>query len=342
MKSSAIRATLFAASVLPLAVFSAQQNTGPTSDQVFKDIKVFKGVPASDLIPSMEFMSASLGWQCTDCHDPKDYSANTSAKDTAREMVLMQRDINTKHFGGRLEVTCMSCHNGKEHPAGAAIPAGLNLRHQRVENGPKPEDLFAKHIAAVGKDPGMVTRTGNLTAPNDETHKPETTSAEFIQAPGGKFRSASGARKFGSDGTTVWYGTNPMTDEPAAIFGRIGRAWRGDQAFAGLERASFTGKDKLGKTDVFVVRGSRPATTSTEELWFDAKSGLLLRLVNMKRSTIGTVVTQIDYSNYKGVGGAKIPMKVETTFADGAKWTMDFKNAKAETTVNDALFKIGG
>lgn len=342
MKSNLVRATLFAASIVPIAVFSAQQNTGPTSEQVFKDIKVFKGVPASDLIPAMEFMSASLGWQCTDCHDPKDYSAHTSAKETAREMVLMQRDINTKHFGGRLEVTCMSCHNGKEHPAGAAIPSGLNLRHQRIENGPKPEDLFAKHIAAVGKDPGMVTRTGNLTAPNDETHKLETNPAEFVQAPGGKFRAASGPRKFGSDGTTVWYGTNPMTDEPAAIFGRIGRAWRGDQAFAGLERVSFTGKDKVGKSEVFVVRGSRPATTSTEELWFDSKSGLLLRLVNMKRSTIGTVVTQIDYSNYKGVGSAKVPMKVETTFADGTKWTMDFKNAKADANSNDSLFKIGG
>lgn len=332
----------FAFSIAPIAVFSAQQEAVPTSDQVFKDIKVFKGVPANDLIPAMEFMSASLGWECSDCHDPKDYAASTEAKETARAMVLMQREINKNHFNNRLEVTCMSCHNGKEHPAGAAIPTGVATRHERLEPAPKPEDVLAKHVAAVGKAPASITRTGTLTAPNDVTHKTESHPATMVQAEGGKFMAASGDRKFGSDGKQVWYGPAPMVDEPAAIFSRIGRAYRGADSFAGLERLVVSGKDKIGKTDVIVIRASRPATTSTEEMYFDSKSGLLLRLVNMKRSTIGTVVTSIDYSNYKSVRGAKVPMKVETTFAGNQKWTMEFKSAKAEDRVDETLFKMGG
>src|SRR5262249_18839334 len=70
----------------------------PTCEQVFKNIQVFKGVPANDLIPSMEFMAASLKYECTDCHDAKDYSADTRTKETARHMILMQRDINSKNF----------------------------------------------------------------------------------------------------------------------------------------------------------------------------------------------------------------------------------------------------
>ncbi|MEQ1823690.1 MAG: photosynthetic reaction center cytochrome c subunit family protein [Fimbriimonadaceae bacterium] len=326
-----IRFALLITAVVPFAVFSAQQDQKPpTCEQVFKNIKVMNGVPATDMIPAMEFMSASLGYQCSDCHDPKDYAAETRTKESARNMVLLQRDINTKYFNGKLEVTCMSCHNGKEHPSSTPIPNGLNLRHERFETTIKPEELFAKHVSAVGKAPSKLSRIGSLTAPDDATHKPTTSPLEFIQESGNKFSMVAAERKVASDGMQVSYGGNPMFDEPAAIFGRLGRAWRGDQAFAGLERTTISGKDKIGKSEVIVVRGTRPATTSTEELYFDAKSGLLLRLVNIKRSTLGAVVSSIDYSNYKSVNGCKVPMKVVLTFAGGEQWAMDFKSAKAE------------
>jgi outer membrane lipoprotein-sorting protein len=335
---------LAAFAITPMVVLSAQESKTaqePTCEQVFKNIQVFKGVPASDLIPSMEFMSASLKFECSECHNPKDFSAETRGKETARRMVLMQRDINAKNFNGRNEVTCNSCHGGKEHPAGTPIPDGITMRHTRIDNAPKPEDLFSKHVAAAGKVSGMLTRTGTLTAPNDATHKVETTPLEFIQADGGKFRMVSGDRRTGSDGKQTWYGSNPMFDEPANIFGRLGRAWRGDDAFAGLEKTAVSGKDSIGKAQVMVVRGARPSTTSTEELYFDAKSNLLSRLVNVRRSSLGSVVTALDYSNYKSVNGAKVPMKVVATFADGTQWTMDFKSAKIDGKVDDSLFVMG-
>lgn len=328
----------------PIIVVSAQQAApaqAPTAEQVFKNIQVFKGVPASELIPAMEFMAASLKYQCSDCHDPKDYSAETRTKDTARKMVLMQRDINAKNFNNRNEVTCMSCHNGQEHPAGAPIPRGISLRHERIENAPKPDDLFAKHVSAIGKPALATTRTGRLTAPNDMTHKVESSPLEFIQATGGKFRLLSGDRKVVSNGKQVWYGTMEMTDEPAAIFGRIGRPWNGDEAFAGLERTTVSGKDTIAKTAVFVVRGSRPATNSTEELWFDAKSGLLLRLVNIRRSPLGSVISVLDYSNYKSYGAAKVPMRVVATFAGDEQWVIEFKSAKAADRVDESVFNGG-
>ena len=125
----------------------------PTCEQVFKNIKVFNGVPASDMIPAMEFMSASLKYQCSDCHNPKDYSEETRMKETTRQMVIMQREINAKNFNNKLEVTCMTCHGGAEHPTATPVPTGVNLRHERLERAPAPEDLFRKHIAAVGKEP---------------------------------------------------------------------------------------------------------------------------------------------------------------------------------------------
>ncbi|MEQ1936305.1 MAG: photosynthetic reaction center cytochrome c subunit family protein, partial [Fimbriimonadaceae bacterium] len=322
---------LLGTAIIPFAVFSAQQNPAPTAEQVYKNIKVMNGVPASDLIPSMEFMAASMGYKCVDCHDAKDYAVDTPKIIEARKMILLQRDINKNHFGGKLEVTCMTCHGGKpDHPASTPIPNEIKLRHERLETTLKPDDLFAKHITGVGNGPVSVTRTGTLTAPDLVTHKSVTSPLEFVQTGLGKFRMTAVDRKVVFDGTQMMYGEYPIADEPAAIFGRIGRAWRGDQAFAGLERTTISGQDKIGKTSVIVVRGVRPATTSTEELYFDAKSGLLLRLVNIKRSSLGSVISSIDYSNYKAVSGWKVPMKVVATFADGEQWAMDFKSAKAE------------
>ena len=51
-------------------------------------------------------------------------------KGTAREMIKMTRKLNKKYFHvsdsksltARLEITCYSCHNGKEHPGKFAPP----------------------------------------------------------------------------------------------------------------------------------------------------------------------------------------------------------------------------
>lgn len=322
-------------------VYAATLQSPPTCEQVYKNIQVFKGVPASDLVPAMEFMCASLNWQCADCHDPKDFTAETRGKETARKMVLMQRDINAKFFNGKLEVTCMSCHGGREHPAGTPIPQGLNLRHERIEGGPTPQSLIAKHLASVGTGGETVQMTGTMTAPSDGTLKIETHPLIFVRGPEGKFMFSSGERKVGSDGAAVWYDKYPLVDEPAAIFGRMGRSWRSESAFKGLDKLALSGKDSIGKTPVLVVRGSRASTNSTEELWFDQKTGLLVRVVNIRRSSIGAVVTSFDYSNFKTLGKARVPLMMVATFADGTKWIFDCK-AAAIVPANDALYKAGG
>ena len=150
----------------------------------------------------------------------------------------------------------------------------------------------------------------------------------------------AGDRAVGSDGQLVWYGANPMGGEPANIFGRVGRTWR-EADFKGLERATVAGMDKIGKTNVIVVRATRPATTSTEELYFDTKTGLLVRLVNVRRSTLGSVVTVIDYANYKPIGGVKVPMSEVVTYAGDVEWKMNFKTAKT-ISASDVSFKPGG
>ena len=83
----------------------------------FKNIQVFKGYPADDVLPAMQFLSAALGVDCEYCHvERAPEKDDKKEKQTARKMIEMTFAINRQHFDGHREVTCMSCHH---------VPGGL-------------------------------------------------------------------------------------------------------------------------------------------------------------------------------------------------------------------------
>src|ERR1700732_5123967 len=92
------------------------------AEEQFKDIQVFKGIPADQLIPAMQFLTASLGVECEFCHVQGAFEKNDKKpKQTARRMMEMMFAINKDNFHGHTEVTCNSCHRGSTDPV--AIPA---------------------------------------------------------------------------------------------------------------------------------------------------------------------------------------------------------------------------
>lgn len=101
--------------------FAAPQASG-TSDQVFKNIQVLKGIPVDDFMGTMGVMSAALGVDCSECHNNAgtvkvDWAADTPRKMRARGMVRMVNAINHDNFSGRQVVTCWTCHHGRDRPA---------------------------------------------------------------------------------------------------------------------------------------------------------------------------------------------------------------------------------
>ncbi len=83
------------------------------AEEEFKNVQALKGIPAEQVIPSMQFIAASLGVECEYCHvahaNDKD---DKKPKVTARKMINMMKAINKDNFEGRHEVTCFSCHRG--------------------------------------------------------------------------------------------------------------------------------------------------------------------------------------------------------------------------------------
>jgi len=95
---------------------------GPTGDkpasQIFKNVKLMGDLTSNRMMTGMQSMKASLGVGCDHCHDTEAYPADTKKpKATARTMLTMAHDLNTRFFGGKTFVSCYTCHREEAKPA---------------------------------------------------------------------------------------------------------------------------------------------------------------------------------------------------------------------------------
>lgn len=88
--------------------------------------------------------------------------------------------------------------------------------------------------------------------------------------------------------------------------------------------------------DVNVLQGTGPRGLIVT-LYFDRTSGLLLRELRYGRSPIGRVPTQIDYSDYREVGGIKIPHRLTFAWLDGRD-SISLNDVKINVTVDETKF----
>ena len=58
----------FTRTIRPWTGRAIHRARGETAGKKFKNVQVLKDVPADQLIPSMQFISASLGVECDFCH----------------------------------------------------------------------------------------------------------------------------------------------------------------------------------------------------------------------------------------------------------------------------------
>ena len=130
-----------------------------TAEQKFKNIQVLKGIPADQLIPSMQFIAASLGVECEFCHVQHAFDKDDKkSKVIARKMMTMMMQIDADNFKAEREVTCNTCHRGSVHPVGIPTVATENAPVQQApsEEGapvpalPSPQAILDKYLAAVG------------------------------------------------------------------------------------------------------------------------------------------------------------------------------------------------
>jgi hypothetical protein len=87
---------------------------------------------------------------------------------------------------------------------------------------------------------------------------------------------------------------------------------------------------------VQVLQGDGPGGLIST-LYFDKQSGLLVRELRYGKSPIGRVPTQIDYGDYRDVGGIKMPFRLTFGWLDGRD-SIELKEVKTNVPIDDARF----
>ncbi|MGA9769874.1 MAG: photosynthetic reaction center cytochrome c subunit family protein [Blastocatellia bacterium] len=125
-----------------------QQPGDKPAEQVYKNIQIFVGVPASRVPKAMETIAASLGVQCTHCHVPDQFEKDDlPTKLNARRMFKMQ-DVIHKEISTD-KVTCYTCHRGLPKPGPQSFrPPGWEppKENRWADQGDKTAEQVFKNI----------------------------------------------------------------------------------------------------------------------------------------------------------------------------------------------------
>jgi outer membrane lipoprotein-sorting protein len=328
-----------------------------TAEQVYKNIAELKGMPADQLDPTMRFISASLGVQCTFCHvRDKDELDDKKPKKDARKMIAMTLAINKGHFEGNLQVTCFTCHQGSARVNGMppvvetdAAPAPREEMQGpggggRGPQGPTAEQILEKYVTALGGadaikkvttrvEKGKIIARGNesdiellLKAPNKRISINKTQNGESITAFDGKigWLGATGrpAREMGTAET-----------DAAGLDAELYFPLRIKEIFRQLRPGR---PEKIGDVECVSLNGIRPNLPPVR-LYFDAKTGLLVRMVRFANTPVGRNPTQIDYADYRDVDGVKMPFRWTLARPNG-RFTIQVSEVKQNVPVEDSRF----
>ena len=342
----------------------------PTAGEYFKNVttSTLKEITVSDFLGSMGVMAAALGYDCADCHpsagsDKVDWVVDTSKKKTARRMVEMVAAINKNNFGGVQMVTCWTCHHGRDLPATTialdALYGPPSIEHTDIvaapaQGGvPPATDIIDKYLDAIGGAKKLATLTSFISTGTSEGYEGLGGGGSFtIYAKAPDMRTTQILFKDHperGDSTRAYNGKAGWVNSPRGLISQYelqGSELDGARLDALL---SFPGQiktalnnyrvgspDTIGDKDVWVVQGTLPRGFLAT-LYFDKTSGLLLRVVRYSASPIGRIPTQMDFADYRDVGGIKFPFQYTYSWLDGRD-VFKITSVKTNVPIDAAMF----
>lgn len=98
------------------------------------------------------------------------------------------------------------------------------------------------------------------------------------------------------------------------------------------------GREKVGDRDAYVIV-SRVSDKKLERLYFDARTGLLLRIAATTETPLARLPEETVFEDYREVDGVKIPFVVRASYVDPfIGWTRKFTEIKHNVPVEDSKF----
>jgi hypothetical protein len=348
---SGVAAGLLAGVLAGNAVAQTSMATPPKdkkAGEVFKAVttSTLKELNTADFLASMGVMAAALGYDCADCHpaagsDKVDWSVDTPKKKTARKMTEMVAAINKANFAGTQAVTCWTCHHGRDLPATTIAldalygpPSAEKTDVIAAGQGvPTADQIFDKYLAAVGGAQKLGTLKSYIATGTSLGYEGIGGGGSFqILAQSPDMRATKIVFKDHperGDSTRTFDGKAGWVKSPRGLLSQFelaGTELDGARldallSFPGQIKADLTNwrvgaPDTIGEMDVYPVQG-RGARGFLATLYFDTKSGYLVRVVRYGDTPIGHVPVQMDFGDYRDVQGMKFPFQYTFSWLDG-------------------------
>lgn len=327
------------------------------------NLRVLQALPESQLFLLMNLIADSLGVRCDYCHvqaepDLAKTPSNVGGwvwdrddkpqKRTAREMMRMVIALNGGSFKGESRITCYTCHRGSPQPARTPPlpppPAGGGMTPAQAAL-PSADRVWTNYVDAVGGVDAAARGTGTVISGWDDRPEGRYGKVEIVVSGTDRYRitlsTPNGTIRQGLDGDNAWTSTNDvvqrLSGEDIARLRRIAMRYR-----AVKERPAalhIVGLERFAERDVYVAT-ARVDPITTVMLYFDVVTGLLRREMTTTETMLLPLQEQVEYDDYRDVGGVKLPFRVQTS--DGASYdtvTRTFLQIRRNVPVEDAVFR---
>jgi photosynthetic reaction center cytochrome c subunit len=338
--------------IFPSSAHSKQSTREKTAEQVYKNIQVLRGIPASQLDATMAFISGSLGVRCNYCHVNPFEKDDKPQKLVARKMIQMVFALNKGSFNGQSAVSCYTCHRGQPQPV--AVPGvGQNLWQQsnqtakEVSLKPTVEQILERYVQAVGgreaieKVTSRVLKGSRVGAdgvlvPEEVYSKAPNKLLVITSYPKQVFRT-------GYNGSQGWAKSNETArDLPAEMLGQLRREaefYKETRLKDLYSKLVVAGRAMVGEREAYVLEAMPADGGSPEKLYFDVQTGLLVRKYSEAQTVLGQFPTQTDYEDYRGVDGVKLPFTIHWSIP-GRSWGRKITEVKQNVSLDDTQFNM--
>jgi len=344
---------------LGLSAISAWPQTGgsaqaKTAAEAYHNIQVLKDIPADQFIPAMQFITYSLGVECSYCHvEGALEKDDKKPKQTARRMMQMMAAINRDNFESKQAVTCNSCHRGAAYPVATpmiaegpvkAASTSVPAEDAGITNAPAAEQIIAKYVDAIGgaaalakistrQEKGTISITGR-NLPIEILSRTGGKQLTLIHLPNGDSVTAY-------DGASGWTSApnRPVREIPSVEVASarpevdLQLPLHMKDLFDEVKTAA---PETIGGRETYVVAGIHGGEVAAK-FYFDKESGYLLRILRYTRSPLGRNPTQIDYENYRMQDGIKIPFHL-TVSRPNSRLEVQIEEARLNVPVDDTKF----
>ena len=348
------------------SIAEAQSNSADKPvEQVRKNIQVLKGLPASQLFPVMNFVSASLGVRCNYCHVNNGddnwvwESDDKPTKRTARRMMQMVIDLNKNNqadFRGS-RVTCYTCHRGQTEPQNLpTLPLtpskeradGVAGQSRKAETLPTVRQVLEKYVEAVGGQANAAKLKTRVLKGVRESSQGNWSLEIDVKQPDKFLVSITVPQQVviyqGFSGASGWL-KNPreqraMSADELAVLKQTAELYEVIKVKEASPGMKITGIERVGGSESYVLESTN-ADNAVEKLYFDVQTGLLVRKLTLTNTVLVPIPEQIDFEDYREVDGVKLPFVIRISNIDPYfNSTRRFTEIKHNVPIDDARFDL--